>query len=51
VLASREYVIPGDVKAVAGACLAHRLVTDDDDPAQAGLIVDSLLEATPAPRP
>jgi len=51
VLAGRDFVTPGDVKAVAVSCLAHRLVTDDEDPAQAGSIVNSVLEATPAPRP
>jgi MoxR-like ATPase len=53
VLAQRDFVIPDDVKAVAVACLAHRLVTDesDDHARRAARVIDGLLEATPAPRP
>jgi MoxR-like ATPase len=53
VLARRDFVTPADVKSVAVGCLAHRLVTDEDEASgtRAGLIVKSLLEATPAPRP
>lgn len=50
VLASRAYVSPGDVKAVAPACLTHRLLTDGGT-AEAAQAVSSLIEATPAPRP
>ena len=53
VLSSRNYVVPGDVKAVAVACLAHRLMTveGDEDDAQSTAVIRGLLEATPAPRP
>ena len=54
-LSSRDFVAPDDVKAVAVGCLAHRLVLadnyHDDDLQQAALVVKSLLEATPTPRP
>jgi MoxR-like ATPase len=48
----REFVLPDDVKAVAGAALAHRLVLRPElwvtrtTPAQ---VIDSLLEQVPAP--
>jgi MoxR-like ATPase len=51
VLHGRSYVTPGDIKAVAVSCLAHRLMTDEGDEIHAALIVESLLEETPAPRP
>ena len=53
VLSSRNYVVPGDVKAVAVACLAHRLMTVEggEDDAQSTAVIRELLEATPAPRP
>jgi MoxR-like ATPase len=51
VLQERAYVTPGDIKAVAIACLAHRLMTDEGDVIHAALIIDNLLEETPAPRP
>jgi MoxR-like ATPase len=53
VLARRDFVTPADVKSVAVGCLAHRLMTDDgeDGANRASQIVESLLEATPAPRP
>jgi MoxR-like ATPase len=53
VLARRDFVTPADVKAVATGCLAHRLVTDDggDSAGRSAHIVESLLEATPVPRP
>ena len=53
VLSGRNFVAPGDVKAVAVGCLAHRLITDDgDDSIEATVrIVHGLLEATPTPRP
>jgi MoxR-like ATPase len=50
VLSARTYVTPDDVKAVATACLAHRLMTDEG--VERGVaIVRGLLESTPAPRP
>ena len=53
VLSARNYVVPDDVKAVAVPCLSHRLLTVEGDEGfgQAVAIVESLLEATPAPRP
>jgi len=52
VLSSRNYVVPDDVKAVAEACLAHRLITvEGDDHAQSTAVVRELLQATPSPRP
>ena len=53
VLARRDFVTPTDVKSVAVACLAHRLVTEDgeDGARRARHTVESLLQATPAPRP
>jgi MoxR-like ATPase len=53
VLARRDFVTPDDVKAVAVGCLAHRLVTDETEEtvSRAARVVESLLEATPAPRP
>ncbi len=54
VLEGRDYTTPGDVKAVAGTCLAHRLVTDAD-PAEAltaGIAaIDEILNTVAAPRP
>lgn len=52
-LAGRPYVAPDDVKAVAVSCLAHRLVTDDEDggTALAAEVVRGVVEATPSPRP
>jgi MoxR-like ATPase len=50
VLSARSYVTPDDVKAVAVACLAHRLMTDEGVE-QGVLVVRGLLESTPAPRP
>lgn len=50
VLSGRPYVTPDDVKAVATACLAHRLLTDEGVE-RSVLVVRSLLESTPAPRP
>jgi MoxR-like ATPase len=53
VLASRDYVVPDDVKAMAIPCLAHRILTaeGDGDMEHATAVVRTLLEATPAPRP
>ena len=53
VLSSRNYVVPDDVKAVAEACLAHRLMTveGDDSIEHSAALIRQLLEATPAPRP
>jgi MoxR-like ATPase len=53
VLASREYVVPDDVKTMAVPCLAHRILTaeGDGDMEHATAVVRTLLEATPAPRP
>ena len=50
VLAGRAFVTPEDVKAVAVSCLAHRLVTDEGI-GEAAVVVRSLLETTPTPRP
>lgn len=51
-LNGRTYVLPDDVKAVAVACLGHRLITDQGDPTTFGAaIVRTILEATPSPRP
>jgi len=50
VLSARPYVTPDDVKAVATACLAHRLMTDEG--VEHGVaVVRTLLDATPSPRP
>jgi MoxR-like ATPase len=50
VVSGRAFVTPDDVKAVAVACLAHRLLTDDG--ADHGVaVVRGLLDTTPAPRP
>ncbi len=53
VLARRDFVTPADVKSVAAGCLAHRLVTNEGEESatRARHIIESLLEATPAPRP
>lgn len=54
VVAGRSYVLPGDVKAVAIAVLAHRLVTDAGPVGalDAGIAaVGALLERVAAPRP
>lgn len=53
VLAGRDYVTPDDVKAVAVACLAHRLVTGDTDHAggKATQVVLDVIDATHSPRP
>jgi len=53
VLSSRNYVAPDDVKAVAVACLAHRLLTVEggEDYAQSAAVIRELLQATPSPRP
>ena len=52
VLEARDYVVPDDVKAVAPACLAHRIVTAEDDAGsgQAAAVVRTVLETTVAPR-
>ncbi|HMC41242.1 MAG TPA: AAA family ATPase [Acidimicrobiales bacterium] len=53
VLDGRGFVSPDDVKAVAVAGLAHRLVLSDGPPGLAAghAVVHRVLEATPAPRP
>ena len=53
VLDARGYVVPDDVKTVAVACLAHRILTveADADAGQAAAVIRELLETTPAPRP
>jgi MoxR-like ATPase len=53
VLESRDYVVPDDVKAMAIACLSHRVLTleGEESIGQAASVVRSVLEATPAPRP
>jgi MoxR-like ATPase len=50
VLSARDFVTPDDVKAVAVACLAHRLLTDDGV-GQGVAVVRNLLDTTPSPRP
>jgi MoxR-like ATPase len=52
-LASRDYVVPDDVKTMAVPCLAHRILTAEGDgnAEYASSVVRALLEATPAPRP
>lgn len=50
VLAGRTYVIPGDIKAMALACLSHRLTTDEGV-AYGVKVVRQLLDSVPAPRP
>jgi MoxR-like ATPase len=52
-VSDRTYVAPDDVKSVAVACLAHRILTDDaeDLHGQGALVVRELLDSTPAPRP
>jgi len=50
VLSARPFVTPDDVKAVAVACLAHRLLTDEGVE-QGVAVVRNLLDSTPAPRP
>ena len=53
VLDGRGYVVPDDVKAVAVACLSHRILTveADDDAGQSSAVIRELLETTPTPRP
>jgi len=50
VVSGRAFVTPDDVKAVAVACLAHRLLTDEGVE-QGVAVVRGLLATTPAPRP
>ncbi|MGA2519874.1 MAG: AAA family ATPase [Acidimicrobiales bacterium] len=50
VVSGRAFVTPDDVKAVAVACLAHRLLTDEGVE-QGVAVVRGLLSTTPAPRP
>jgi len=53
-LASRDYVVPDDVKEVAAPALAHRLVMegaeDGADPEAAREIIREVLETVPVPR-
>jgi MoxR-like ATPase len=53
VLRARPFVTPDDVKAVAVACLSHRILTDEADagPGVADAVIRRLLETIPAPRP
>jgi MoxR-like ATPase len=48
VLAGRPYVTPGDVQAVAVACLSHRLLADGGETGTAAL-VGRIVADTPAP--
>ena len=51
-LKGREFVVPDDVKALALATLAHRVVTSNGfggDAARGRKIVQSILDSTPAP--
>ncbi len=50
VLSGRRYVTPGDVQALAVACLAHRLLSDDGIGHQVA-VVRQVLDSVPAPRP
>jgi MoxR-like ATPase len=52
-LSSRTYVVPADVKAVAVACLAHRILMDEGEESieQAVGMIRGILEATATPRP
>jgi MoxR-like ATPase len=53
VLNARPYVVPDDVKAVAVACLSHRILTTEAEADADGssVVVRELLETIPAPRP
>jgi MoxR-like ATPase len=54
VLDGRDFTAPGDVKAVAAACLGHRLVTDTEPSralAAGRAYVEEVLGTLPAPRP
>ncbi len=53
VLHARPFVVPDDVKAVAVACLSHRILTvdADADADRSAAVVRDLLETIPAPRP
>ena len=54
VVCGRDYVLPDDVKAVAVAVLAHRIVTDADGPGAletGAAVVGALLQSLPSPRP
>ena len=53
VLSSRDFVAPGDVKAVAVGCLAHRILMDEGDEGigWGRQAVDELLQVVPTPRP
>ena len=53
VVSSRSYVTPGDVKAVAVGCLAHRIITDEREQGigAAAQLVQGLLDSVRAPRP
>jgi len=48
VLAGRPYVAPGDIQAVAVACLSHRLLADGGEEGNAAL-VGRIIAETPAP--
>jgi MoxR-like ATPase len=52
VLQARSFVVPDDVKAVAVACLAHRILSVEADAGadQAAAVIGRLLETIPAPR-
>jgi MoxR-like ATPase len=53
VLSSRDFVAPGDVKAVAVGCLAHRILMDEGDEGigWGRQAVEELLQVVPTPRP
>ncbi len=48
ILAGRDFATPDDVKAVAVACLQHRIAVDSGDGRHA---IEQILAATPVPRP
>src|SRR5262245_40358630 len=53
VLRGRDFVIPDDVKAMAGLALAHRLILQPElwvTKLSAGQVVDDLLSQVPAPK-
>jgi MoxR-like ATPase len=48
VLSARHYVTPGDIQAVAMACLSHRLITEGAG-GEGALLVGRVIADTPAP--
>jgi len=50
VLSGRSYVTPGDIQAVAVACLSHRLIAEGD-PGEGPVLVGRVVADTPVPTP